>query len=61
MVACAGQKRLNFQDLLELRVMTLLIHTCRMSRASIFDLSNAQAKKLHTPYPLSDLRPPSPR
>ena len=53
---CAGQKRLSFQDLLELRVITLLVHTCRMSKNEAFRLSNAQARKLHTPYPLSDLR-----
>ena len=56
MVECAGQKRLNFQDLLELRVMTLLIHTCRMSKNAILKRSNAQAEKLNNPYPLSDLR-----
>ena len=55
-VECAGQKRLTFQDLLELRVMTLLIHTCRMSRSAVLSLSNAQAEKLTNPYPLSDLR-----
>ena len=53
---CAGQQRLNFEDLLELRVLTLLTHTCQLPWSATFNLSKTQTEKLRTPYPLSDLR-----
>ena len=51
-----GQERINFQDLMELRVWTLISHVDNKSWRLVRKMAARQAGKLLTPYPMCDPR-----